>query len=111
MSKVIWIDQNIDNEENKIYVKKLELMDALKVFQLFKRTNDAINYMKQIKFEETKVIISGRLYSELVEKFKENLKNMRFSPKSLYLQKIKKNFFKIIRISKMKKINFIALEE
>ena len=54
MSKVIWIDQNVDNVENIKYVKKLELIESLNVIQFFKNINDAINYMKQIKFEETK---------------------------------------------------------
>ena len=108
MSKVIWIDQNIDNEENKKYVKKLELMDTLKVIQLFKRINDAINYMKQIKFEETKVIISGRLYPELVEKFKENIKNMRFSPKIIVFTKDQDKFIQNNKDFKNEKNKFYS---
>ena len=80
MTNVIWIDQNADNEENTEYFKILKSMDSLKV-RLFKNTNDAIHYLKKIKFEETQVIISGRLYDEFIEYFKENSTIMYVVPK------------------------------
>ena len=80
MTNVIWIDQNADNEENTGYFKLLKSMGSLKV-RLFKNTNDAIHYLKKIKFEETQVIISGRLYDEFIENFKENSTNMYVVPK------------------------------
>ena len=59
MSYTIWIDENVDNEENTIYAKELESIGLLS-FRLFKEIDIAINHMKFIEFQETKVIISGR---------------------------------------------------
>lgn len=67
---VIWIDQNVDNVINKLYVKEIESMNLFK-FKTFKIIDDAINYLKEIKFEETKIIISGRFYSELCKHLKK----------------------------------------
>ena len=68
----IWIDANIDNYENREYTKELCKINSLKL-KLFKNVNEAITYIKSIKFKETKVIISGRLYSEFVKAFKNNI--------------------------------------
>ena len=64
-SKVIWIDKNIDNEENIKFMKNLASISELK---LFKDVNSAMHYMQTLRFEETKVIISGNFYKEFLEK-------------------------------------------
>ena len=69
---VIWIDANIDNYENSEYTKELSKINSLKL-KLFKKVNEAIIYIKSIKFKETKIIISGRLYSDFVKAFKNNI--------------------------------------
>ena len=92
MSYIIWIDENIDNEENTQYIKELESIGLLS-FRLFKEISKAINFMKYIKFQETKVIISDRLYSE-VKKFKENIIDMCVAPKIIMFIKNKEKFIK-----------------
>ena len=87
----IWIDENIDNEENVQHLKELESIGLLN-FRLFKETDKAINHMKYIEFQETKVIISGKLYSEFVKKFKENIINMCVAPKIIIFTKNKEKF-------------------
>jgi len=87
----IWIDENIDNEENAQHLKELESIGLLN-FRLFKETDKAINHMKYIEFQETKVIISGKLYSEFVKKFKENIINMCVAPKIIIFTKNKEKF-------------------
>ena len=91
MSYTIWIDEIIDNEENIIYSKELESMGLLS-FRLFKEIDKAINHMKFIEFQETKVIISGRLYNEFVKKFKENIIDMCVAPKIIIFTKNKEKF-------------------
>ena len=91
MSYTIWIDENVDNEENTIYAKELESIGLLS-FRLFKEIDKAINHMKYIKFQETKVIISGRLYNEFVKKFKENIIDMCVAPKIIIFTKNKAKF-------------------
>ena len=61
-SYTIWIDENIDNEENSKYSKELKSMGLLR---LCKEIDEAIDHMKSLRFKETKAIISSRLYSEL----------------------------------------------
>ena len=73
MSIVIWIDQNVDNYINSIYAKDLRAMNSIQFLRLYKNTEDAIANLKKIKFDKTIIIVSGRLYSELVGKFNENL--------------------------------------
>ena len=85
---VIWIDQYIDNYENERYSRILRSMKSL-IVKLFKNVDDAIKYMINIKFEEFKVIVSGRLYSEFVRKFKENINDMLISPKKKRMKNLK----------------------
>ena len=91
MSYTIWIDENIDNEENNQYIKELELIGLLN-YRLFKEIDKALNHMKYIEFQETKVIISGRLYSEFVNKFKENIIDMCVAPKIIVFTSNKEKF-------------------
>ena len=90
-SYVIWIDENIDSEENIEYSKELDSLDSIN-FKTFKEINEAINYLKLIQFEETKVIINGRLYSEFIENFKENILDMCVAPKIIVFTRSKEKF-------------------
>ena len=76
---VIWIDPQIDNEENTEYASKFKSMNFLSI-KLYKNVNDAIIFMKTIHFEETKIIVSGKLFPELIRSFKENILDMNFAP-------------------------------
>lgn len=80
MTKYIWIDKNILNDENMGYAKDLEQKLSIEILRC-KTINEAINLMKNFDFLETKVIVSGRLYLDFVTSFKENLINMRIAPK------------------------------
>ena len=80
MSKIIWIDRNIYNEENLGYVKELEEL-GYKKLRLFETVTEAFDYMKSILFDETKIIVSGRLFSEFINTFKANIKDICFIPK------------------------------
>ena len=80
MSKYIWIDPEIFNEENMGYVKEIEEEYKIKLL-LFKKLDEAIDFIKSIDFEETKIIISGKLYIEFVMAFKVNITAMCVVPK------------------------------
>ena len=90
-SLVLWIDTNILNQENTTYIKELESNNSLRVFA-FKDIDEAITFMKRIKYEETKVIISGRLYPGFVEIFKQNINIMRIAPKIIVFTVSKEKF-------------------
>ena len=91
MSKIIWIDQEIDNKENKGYAEVLKEL-GYEDLNLFKKIDDAIEFMEKILFEETKIIVSGRLFSEFISAFKKNLTNMCFVPKIIIFLREKERF-------------------
>ena len=79
ISNIIWIDPNVDNEENRGYLKDLQSYNYFKI-KCFKNIDEAINIIKKIEFEETYMILSGILYIKFIEKFKENLKDVYIIP-------------------------------
>ena len=96
---VIWIDEDLDNEENKKYAEELYSFGSL-IVRLFKNLDKAIEHMKYIEFQETKVIVSGKLYPEFVTKFKENIIDMCVAPKIIIFTRNKQNE------SESKKLNY-----
>ena len=92
MSIVIWIDQKIDNFTNIGYSKELRAITSIKYLKLFNNVDEAIIYLKEIKFDETIIIVSGRLYEELVEKFKENILEIYTIPKIIVFTSSKSKF-------------------
>ena len=91
ISNIIWIDQNVDNEENNGYLKELKNYNYFKI-KCFKNIDEAINEIKKIEFEETYIILSGKLYITFIEKFKENLKDMYIIPKIIIFTGNKEKF-------------------
>ena len=80
LKHLIWIDPYIENEENQSYYKSMKELGFSNI-KCFKTTDEGINYIKTIKFESSKIILSGRLYIEFIKKFKENIKNLCLIPK------------------------------
>ena len=78
--QIIWIAPNVDNEENKIYCERIKSLDLVQL-KTFKEIKGAIKYLKTIKFTETKILISSRLYYDFVKCFQENLIEMNIAPK------------------------------
>ena len=70
---LIWVDPNVDNEENSEYKDELEYLCFHKI-KLFKNIEKALNTIKSIKFEETIKIVSGSFYLKFIDDFKINLK-------------------------------------
>lgn len=93
MSIIIWVDQDINSYENQGYIKQLEKFgyDNLK---LFDKVNNAFDYMKLLKFEDTKIIVSGRLFIEFINVFKENIMYLCFAPKIIIFTRNKQKFLK-----------------
>jgi hypothetical protein len=86
---VIWIDPEVDNIENSEYTDELRKNSFH--LETYKNIDDAIRYMKNIYFLETKVVIAGKLFDEFIKSFKEKIKEMNIAPNLLFLQKIKKD--------------------
>ena len=90
---VIWIDKNYENEENYVYLNDLRKNKNL-LIKCFKKVEDGIKYTKKIYFEETNIVISGSLYSEFINEFKNNLKSFNVIPRIIIFTESKINFIK-----------------
>ena len=91
ISNLLWIDANIDNTENTKYMAELETIKTLNL-KVFKKVNEAINYIKSINFQDTKIIVSGSLYSEFVKSFKACITELRVVPKIIIFTENKEKF-------------------
>ena len=88
---VVWIETDIFKEEYKEYFNELESMESID-FQQFDDINNAISNLKPIIFDEVKIIINSNLFSEFVQKFIENISNIKFTPKIIVFTKDKQSF-------------------
>ena len=91
MQNIIWIDENVDSYLNLSYSQELKSINSVNV-NLFKNVIEAINYLKTLRFEDTKIIICGRLYSEFVNTFKKNIIEMYVIPKIIVFTRNKEKF-------------------
>ena len=107
---VIWIDENIDNEENVKYIKDITSNNSFKV-KAFKNINDAIKYIINLNFQETKVIVSGRLYSEFIKVFKLYLNEIFVVPKIIVFTGNKEKFIEYNKEYLIVRIFFLLLVE
>ena len=80
MSNVIWIDPEIYNFENSCYVNELKSFPLIKL-NCYKNIDEGLNYLKTIKFKETKIILSGKIYHNFIQEFKLNIRDIFVVPK------------------------------
>ena len=85
-TNIIWIDPNIDDEENEPYIKEIESIKNIN-FRKFDNEKAGIFWIKKIRFEETTIIIDGSLYKEFIRIFKENLNRIYTIPKIIIFTK------------------------
>ena len=90
---LIWIDRNIHNNQNTQYIKEICSNFKFCKIKEFSDVNNSINYIKQIKFESTKIIISGELYSEFVNMLKEIIIDIYVAPKIIVFTSNKEQFY------------------
>lgn len=92
-SIIIWIDPNINSEENKNFLNELKSNGVIKI-QCYDNLVEAMDYIKQIKFEETIIIVNWEIYNNFIKLFKENCININLVPKIIIWSKNKKEFMK-----------------
>ena len=96
---VIWIDKNVNNLENSGYAN--ELSKSYSKISTFLNIDDALEFLKKIKFSLTYLIVSGSLFSEFLSKFKKMESKISTVPKIIiFTSEITKS-----KIYKMKEIN------
>ena len=80
LKHLVWIDPKYENEENQSYIHNMKSLGFSNI-KTFANTEEGINYIKNIQFESTKIILSGWLYIEFIKQFKESMKNLCIIPK------------------------------
>ena len=77
---IIWIDPNVNNQQNEKYKKELESLGFQKI-KLYNNIEDSIKELITIKFQETYIIVSGSFFSQFINILKPNLVNIYTIPK------------------------------
>ena len=94
LPNILWVDSNVDDEENTSYIEELKSLGYYKI-KCFKEINAAIEHLKTIEFEETIIIVSGSLYIPFINTFKNNLSEIYVIPKIIIfaanIEKFKNN--------------------
>ena len=91
LPNIIWIDPNIDGDENSAYISELQSLGYFKI-KRFKDIYEAIDQIKNIEFEETIIIVSGSLYIPFIQEFKKNLNDIYVIPKIIIFAANKEKF-------------------
>ena len=95
LPNIIWVDSNVDSEENTSYIEELKSLGYYKI-RGFKDIDEAIDHIKIIEFEETIIIVSGSLYISFITSFKNNLSDIYVIPKIIIftsnIENIKNNY-------------------
>ena len=89
---LIWIDLNVNNDENKKYIEKIRNLKQFKIFT-FQNIDDAFEKIKKIEFVNTFIIIQGNLYKEFINSFQSYENEMMIIPKIIiYFKGLKEEF-------------------
>ena len=91
MKEIIWLDPNVDSDENKEYFNELNKLGNYKISRI-KTISQTINKLNEILFEETIIIVSGKLYNEFIVEFKNNINNICFIPNIIIFTANQKEF-------------------
>ena len=78
--ELIWIDANVNNNENKSYVEQIKSFMSVNL-SCFEKISEAINYIKKIEFNQTYIICSGRFYPDFIIEFKSIINDLMICPK------------------------------
>ena len=77
---IVWVDQQINSKQNKQYKEMLVSLGNFKI-KYFTDVNEAMVHLKSIKYEETFIIVSGRLYTDLIGNLIKNFVDLSIIPK------------------------------
>ena len=91
ISKLIWIDAKVNNNENKGYQNILIKKYNLNI-QTFEDAKLGINALETIQFESIFVITSGTIYPEFFKYMKRTYEELRVVPFSIIFTSSTKNF-------------------
>ena len=110
---IIWIDSNINNDENKYYQLRLEKKTSFEELKCVDNVPDAIEYLKELQFVKTIIISSGRLFPKFIKIFKKDINEFMLCPKIIIFTGDKSHFLTEVENNQNLLINhhFIILDE
>ena len=74
---LLWFDENVFNEENKIYFDKLRtIFINIKGFQSLDKGFENFYQCKNKNYQIILVIVSGKFFGKFIKKLKDNLNNI-----------------------------------
>jgi hypothetical protein len=91
ISKLIWIDAKVNNQENKGYQDILKKKYNLDI-QTFEDAHEGIDALEEIQFESIFVITSGTIYPEFFGYMKRTYEELRVVPFSIIFTSSTKSF-------------------
>ena len=91
MKIILWLDDSVDGHENTEYFEELNKKGTYKFYRL-KTVNETINQINEIFFEETIIIVSGKLFKGFINAFKSNINNLCFMPNIIIFTANKNEF-------------------
>ena len=89
---LLWIDKNSNNKENNLYKSYIKKNYDKYNIICFKDVESSIKKIKELSFEETYVIVSGRLYKEFIKSIMDNLTSIKVIPKIVIFTGNKETF-------------------
>lgn len=115
---IIWIDKDINSEENHLNLQELKKFDNYNLIDKsnsgifsdsqalnnpkynidfldinpFEKIESAINFLKTIRFKLVYIVVKGELFVDFVKKFQQNLNDIYTIPKIIIYSPIKRNF-------------------
>ena len=91
---LIWIDKNVNNNENKEYKEKI-INNLNYDIKSFDSVSKAIDFLKKIEFIKTYIICSGKAYIIFIKKFIENINKFMICPKIIIFTSDKKKYLEM----------------
>ena len=88
---LIWIDKNVNNEENMSYKNYIIKEFKYNIFT-FTSATQAIENLKKIEFFKTFIICSGKKYINFIKLFKETINEFMICPKIIIFTRNKNDY-------------------
>ena len=98
----IWMDPEIESEENQIHYKALFTEKNIEC-KKYDKIDDAFNYLKKEEndFKEIVIITSGKYFNNLYYMIKNNIKSIKFAPIIVVFTEEKDLFIKQLKINNL----------
>ena len=93
-TNIVWIDKNVNTKENTYYRNSIKAKDC-KNYEIFtfETIDDGLQFIKQLRYTPTYLILSGQFFYDFIKSFKEILNELFIIPKILIFCGNKKNLY------------------